>query len=67
VLSAGCQAKIFGNAEALPHKTTRYSLFAIRCHFRLGRNFALPFFSGYATFENLPKFLPAEGGEGDAP
>jgi hypothetical protein len=32
----------------------------------LSRNFALPFFSGYATFENLPKFLPAEGGEGDA-
>jgi hypothetical protein len=26
----GCQAKIFGNAGALPHKTTRYSLFAIR-------------------------------------
>jgi hypothetical protein len=29
----GCQAKIFGNAGALPHKTTRYSLFAIRCRF----------------------------------
>jgi hypothetical protein len=61
------------SAGALPFKTTRYSLFAIRyspfatrCRFRLGRNFALPFFSGYATFENLPKFLPAEEGEGDA-
>jgi hypothetical protein len=30
----GCQAKIFGNAGALPHKTTRYSLFAIRYRHR---------------------------------
>jgi hypothetical protein len=26
----GCQAKIFGNARALPHKTTRYSPLAVR-------------------------------------
>jgi hypothetical protein len=31
------------------------------------QEFRPPIFSGYATFENLPKFLPAEGGEGDAP
>jgi hypothetical protein len=64
------------------YSLTRYSPFAIHCRSFsdlpicrphdlpttwLGRNFALPFFSGYATFENLPKFLPAEGGEGDAP
>jgi len=96
VLSAGCQAKIFGNARALPHKTTRHSLLAVRYsllavqlspvanHYpylsrladlptsRLADNlarqeFRLPIFSGYATFENLPKFLTAEGGEGDAP
>jgi len=30
------------------------------------QEFRPPIFSGYATFENLPKFLPAEGGEGDA-
>jgi hypothetical protein len=41
---------------------TRYSL-----SFSARQKFRLPIFSGYATFENLPKFLPAEGGEGDAP
>jgi hypothetical protein len=31
------------------------------------QEFRPPIFSGYATFGNLPKFLTAEGGEGDAP
>ncbi|MFZ8851634.1 hypothetical protein [Fervidibacter sp.] len=31
----GCQAKIFGNERALPHKTTRHSLFATRCRFTI--------------------------------
>jgi hypothetical protein len=57
------------SAGALPFKTTRYSLTAIRhsLPFSARQEFRLPIFSGYATFENLPKFLPAEGGEGDAP
>jgi hypothetical protein len=38
----GCQAKIFGNAGALPHKTTRYSLFAIRCRFGFNWRVVLP-------------------------
>jgi hypothetical protein len=51
------------SAGALPFKTTRYSLtryspFAIRCRFGLAG--ALP------SLKNLPKFLTAEGGEGDA-
>jgi hypothetical protein len=49
VLSAGCQAKIFGNARALPHKTTRHSLFAARCRFTIRHSllairYSLPFF-----------------------
>jgi hypothetical protein len=64
VLSAVVKPKFSAVQEHCHTKllATRYSL-----PFRLGRNFAFPFFSGYATFENLPKFLPAEGDEGDAP
>jgi hypothetical protein len=43
---------------------TRYSPFAA---VSARQEFRPPIFSGYATFENLPKFLPAEGGEGDEP
>jgi hypothetical protein len=44
-----------------------YSPLAIRHSLPSRQEFHPPIFSGYATPENLPKFLPAEGGEGDAP
>jgi hypothetical protein len=69
-------------SKLLANSLTRYSPFAAvftirRHHSLLATRYSLPFsaqqefrppiFSGYATFENLPKFLTAEGGEGDEP
>jgi hypothetical protein len=50
VLSAGCQAKISGNARALPHKTTRYSLFATRCRFTIRQSL----FAAVSRLADLP-------------